>query len=201
MPKRFALALVLCAPFFPATAATIQLGSPVYTAMSNSDDLHVGLEVRISQLLAGAQLGAFDLIFHFDSAALVFRGFDFGTFLGRYPDSTWDIHRVNVFDQNVTEYRVASVSLLTASELQLLQPSSFSLGTIMFASRGPHFETPVSVSGLLSDGSGNPLDVTFQGALVQQIPEPGPRWLLAIGLLAIAGARRVRMQGSQKRLS
>ncbi len=189
MPKHFALALVFCAPFFLATAATIQFDPASYVSPIGMD---VTMEVRISQILAGAQLGAFDLIFQFDSSALRFAGFVFGPFLG----DPAQVEVINTLQPNgAGTIEATALSLLTMGELQLLQSSSFMLATLVLSPIG-HQQSVVNVSGLLSDGTGNPLGVTFQGATVQTIPEPCPGSLLALGLLVIAGARRARMKTS-----
>ena len=83
---------------------------------------------------------------------------------------------------------VAEVSLLTGSNLDLLQSDSFVLATLAFdvVNLGPSDFTQLSVlSGpLLVDAFGSPLSVTsMSGASVRGVSSPGTLMLLAASML------------------
>lgn len=130
-------------------------------------------------------LGAFDVSVGFDVSSISFTGYSLGDYLG-------DVGLAEAIDASAGDMggavNVAEVSLLTGSNLDLLQSDSFVLATLAFdvVNLGPSDFTQLSVlSGpLLVDAFGSPLSVTsMSGASVRGVSSPGTLMLLAASML------------------
>jgi hypothetical protein len=138
----------------------------------------VDVDVIISGLGNPPSVGTFDLDIGFNTAILAPTAVTFGAFLG---DPAL-FEALTAFDFG-TPGRVefAEVSLLSPSELDALQQSSFSLATLSFSAIA-NGTSPFFFAGnqIVDDAFGNKLP----------IPEPATVLLLAAGLIALRTIRR-----------
>jgi hypothetical protein len=189
MVRRILLPLILCLLLFQAQAAPIVSFSPngLFTGFFFSDALEpINVPVFVSGLPAGTTVGAFDLVFQFEPAALTYNSFIFSANLGIPDVETFSI----AMEEASGSVRAINISLLSEPELQAIQSSGLELGTLLFTSMTPS-GTAIGVSGVLSDASGEPLLVGFTGGSVIPIPEPRTTLLLCSCLLAFAVSRRL----------
>lgn len=152
------------------------------------------VDLVISGLGSGGppSVGSFDLDVSFDPAVLFPTGVLFGTFLGApaFAEALIDA----AFLGGAVD--LAEVSLLTSSELDALQPDSFSLATLFFdaislGSSGLEFS-----QALVDDTFGQKLDLTLGSGEVNVVPEPGTFVLAFLGLLLLACHGRSGRKGS-----
>ncbi|MCX2975942.1 hypothetical protein [Candidatus Marimicrobium litorale] len=147
----------------------------------------IALDIVVGGLGSAAPdaLGAFDISVGFDVSSISFTGYSLGNFLG-------DVGLAEAIDASAGDMggavNVAEVSLLAASDLDLLQSDSFVLATLAFdvVNLGPSDFTQLSVlSGpLLVDAFGSPLSVTsLSGASVRGVSSPGTLMLLVASML------------------
>lgn len=151
------------------------------TTLSTIGDV-IEVDVRITGLGEGGapSVGAYDMDVDFDVASLSFSGVDFGTFLGDplalpFPEVLTDFTVAG----DVVDF--AAVSLLSPSELDALQPSTFSLATLSFTGIADSVVTFEFVGEIRVDDA-------FGNKLV--IPEPATLTLLGLGIVGIAYRRR-----------
>ncbi len=173
----------------------------------------VTLDLTVSGLgnLTAPSLGAFDIDIGYDPAKLSFTGYTLGNWLGNVSQSeALDASKGDSTPPGVIN--LAEVSLLTANELDALQPDSFVLATLDFtvtaglaAGQSTVGILPTSV---LADGSagsfssvntGNSVTLTPQApSPAGGVPEPATWALLVIGLGMI---RKISWQAGHPRLS
>jgi hypothetical protein len=138
----------------------------------------VNVDVIVSGLGNPPSIGTFDLNVGFNPVLLAPAAVAFGPFLG---DSTL-FEALTAFDFG-TPGRVefAEVSLLSPSELDALQASTFLLATLSFSAIG-NGTSPFFFAGdqIVDDAFGNKLP----------IPEPATALLLGLGLIALGMIRR-----------
>jgi len=140
-------------------------------------------------------LGGFLVTVTFDDSILAFDSVLYGAFLGdpSNPAETDIVTTVIVGSKSVS---FDEVSLLFDFELDALQPGSFSLATLRF--RG--IRSGTSTVGYdvidLSDAVGSTMvDLTFESASIQVVPEPGTVLLLSSGLVGLMlWQRKVRIK-------
>jgi hypothetical protein len=177
-----------------ASSATVQAISLVF--VPPSQDVVRGSPVSVGLVVAdlGADtVGTFDVVVSFDPAILSLDLADitFGPFLG---DPGLAAVTDVLFVPGVPELiflNVFAVSLLSSAELTALQPSSFPLATLTFATLGVGTSPLGMTLNALGDANGDPLSLSAAprpGAItVQQvvtvIPEPSTWLLLATGLV------------------
>jgi hypothetical protein len=96
-----------------------------------------------------------------------------------------------MFSPGMVEF--AEISLLSPTELDALQTSAFSLGTLSFTALGSGTASFSFSAGVVDDGFGKKLAA---------ISEPPPFLLLATALLALIafGCRDSRMEGNSGRV-
>jgi Cohesin domain len=151
----------------PGTQAGITSGSTVAVTVSASG---LGSDV----------LGAYDVSLGYSASLLAFIGVSFGTALG--DPSLLQAITSTGGGAGVAEF--ADVSLLTAAQLQALQPSTFPLATLSFQAIGNGTATFSLASATAADAAGRPLPVSAP------IPEPCTALLLGIAAgLGVAAAR------------
>jgi hypothetical protein len=137
------------------------------------------VDVVVSGLPPGGppSLGAFDLLIGFDPTSLSPLTVEFGPLLGD-PASFEAITSVTVLPATIA---VAEASLLLPSELDALQPASFTLATLAFELTGAP-PPLVLLDSVFSDAFGDVID--------GEAPEPALALLLAIAGLALWHHRR-----------
>lgn len=150
------------------------------------------VDVVIGGLGAGVtpSLGAFDLEITFDDAILAPAGVAFGGLLG---DGV--VTSVNGPTLTAGGIEAFEVSLLLPSELDALQPPTFTLLTLMFEARSAGTAVLSLGRAILGDGFGDPLTLDAAGAgtitvLPAPVPEPPMVVLLALGVGSIWLLRR-----------
>jgi len=185
--KRLAAILLLMglvqAPLAHSAHIEIQPG----TTSANAGDL-ISLDLVISGLgnYVPDSLGAFDISVGFDATALSFTGYSLGGFLGNIAL----LEAIDASTGNVVSgaANVAEVSLLSALDLDTLQPGAFTLATLNFTviNLAAGAATQLSVlldDAVLADGSGSRLSATASGpASIQSVPVPATLLLLITGL-------------------
>lgn len=150
----------------------------------------VSVDVVISGLgdFAPPSLGAFDLDIAFDPSILSLSSVVFGPFLGdiglfeAIASDTPGVGTVNVFE----------VSLLSDTDLDALQPSSFPLVTLNFDTLNSGTSPLTITAATLGDAFGDPLSYTASEGSVTVTPEPGTWVLMVSGLAGLLGIWRKR---------
>jgi hypothetical protein len=179
------LLLALCCLHTPLAHATL-IGLQPGTVFSGTGD-SIALDLVVSGLGSGGpdSLGAFDISVAFDPAVLAFTGYSLGGFLG-------DVGLAEAIDASAGAaggaVSLAEVSLLTAPELDALQPGAFILATLEFDVINLAASTVTQLSVLsgavLGDAFGSSLAVTGLGsASIVGVPVPGTLYLLTASLL------------------
>ena len=167
-----------------ARAALIEL-QPSTLFAGPGDSLALDIVVGGLSSAGPESLGAFDISVGFDVSSISFTGYSLGNFLG-------NVGLAEAIDASAGDMggavNLAEVSLLAASDLDLLQSDSFVLGTLAFdvVNLGPSDVTQLSVlsGSLLVDAFGSPLNVaSLGGASVRGVPSPGTLMLLVASML------------------
>jgi hypothetical protein len=171
----------------PALAISLELVPSSATVMAG-DSLSVG--VVISGLGGPPSVGAFDLTVSSDPAILSPTGVTFGLFLGNpgLLEALTDFR----FLAGLMEF--AEVSLLLPSDLDDLQPASFTLATLSFTALASGTTMLAFSEITVDDAFGNLL-------LGKKVPEPASLLLTASGLAglgAVAGAWHGRRWQSRR---
>lgn len=193
-PSILLLLALACLRIPPGHAALIEL-EPDSLLAGTGDSIALDLIVSGLGNAGPDSLGAFDISVGFDSSRLALTGYTLGDLLG-------DVGLVEAIDASAGDtggaVNVAEVSLLSAPDLDALQPDSLVVATLQFdvINLGPSIVTQLSVlsGAVLGDAFGSPLNVTGLGtASVQGVPVPGTLFLMSACLL---GWLTVRYRGS-----
>jgi hypothetical protein len=182
--------LTLCIMRSPlAHAALIELQPNPLLAATTGDSIAINLVVSG---LGTDLLGAFDVSVGFDSSALSFTSYSLGNYLG-------NINLLEAIDGGVGDtgstVNVSEVSLLSAFDLDTLQPGSFTLATLNFnvinLPAGTMTQLSVLSGLVLGDALGSPIAVTGLGSTnVGTVPVPGTLFLLAASMLGWLALKR-----------
>jgi hypothetical protein len=179
--KKLRIVMLLVPMLFAVNlnAAVILSMSPSSTTAMPGDV--VVLDLMISGLTSGTadSLGDFDLDIFYDSAALSVASFSLTGLLGDI--GLGEALDFGSFDDTVGTIALALGSLLSVFDLDVLQPSSFSLATISFTvdalADGASTEVGISAVYALGDAFGDPLALmgTSSAVISNGIPvsEPG----------------------------
>jgi hypothetical protein len=173
------------------TMASIVLGLTPSSQSAVSGD-NISLNLTISGLGNGVapSLGDFDIDLGFDTTKLSFSSYTLGASLG-------DLSLSEAADFSLGGIggliNLSEVSLLSASALETLQSSSFTLATLLFhvdsLLTGQSTVVAFDSVNALGDGNGSPLGVEIKrNATISngaRVPEPGVLLLVMLGLLII----------------
>ena len=157
-----------------------------------AQNVHLGNSTSVDILISGLGsevVAAFDFDLTYDDAIITATGVNFGPYLG---DGLPNSFQSFVLSPGMVD--VAEVSLLSDADLDLLQPDSFALATILFDTLavGESDLTLILGTTAPNDIKGRrnqvlQLDV-FDGQItVSQTPEPGTIALFGTGLIGMLG--------------
>lgn len=158
------------------TAVTLELVPAAATVTAGE---MIDVDVLVSGLGAGVapSVGAFDLDVSFDPMIFTLVDVVFGPFLGTPPVealTSFDVAVAGIVD-------LAEVSLLSAAELDALQPASFVLATLSFTAQADG-------SGLFQLAGRQSVEDPFGNNLL--VSAPATIALLAVGLLGLGAVGR-----------
>lgn len=170
----------------PAMATTLSF-TP--TAASVAVGGSVAVDVRISDLAAGADLGAFDFNVLFNSGVLSLTGYTLGAALGDL--SVFEALDASLGNSVSGVFNLAEISLL--SDLAF-QQDSFTLATLYFTAVASGSSALSLGDVVLGDAFGNAVAADLGGAAVSAVPEPQALLLFMSGLALLGAVRRQRKQ-------
>jgi hypothetical protein len=143
---------------------------------------------QVDLIIAGvgpSPVGAYDLRVGFDPAAVTVGFVQNLGFLG-IPG----VDTIETSQASAAELRIAEVSLLSAIELQALQPIAFGLARLSLFGTGSG-PVVLRATGIVSDAAGDPITTTFtDGVFSSAVPEPGTWRLLVAGMALVLSRYR-----------
>ena len=193
MKKALFLALVLgVVVFFSLSALAITIGfEPVSQIVPVGEPVSVDLVISGLGDYSEPSLGSFDLNITYDTAILDFTGYTLGSYLGDI--SLWEAVDDSWGETTPGTINLAEVSLLSVSELDALQPSSFPLATLTFDTLTIGTSSlDISITAL-ADAYGDPLSADVQSGNISPVPEPASFILIGFGLGGIGISRRKKV--------
>jgi hypothetical protein len=191
--KRYVLVLLtMCLIQIPLAHSALIEFQPDSILAGNGDSISFDLVISELGSFSPDSLGAFDISIGFDASVLSFASYDLGGFLG-------DINLFEAVDASSGDIggavNVAEVSLLSAIDLDALQPGEFTLATLNFTvinlAAGAVSQLSVLDGAVLSDADGESLSADTSGtASVRAIPVPGTLFLFAAALFGGLALKR-----------
>ena len=172
--------------------ASVASASIVLSLQPSSQSVAEGSQVTVDLAISGLSdppsLGTFDLNIEFDPTLLSFSNFAFGDpTLGDQLDPTGGKNILSFVNPGVGTTDLFELSLDSASTLNALQASGFTLGVLTFDTIGiGTSELSLSINAL-GDAEGNSLSATLQNGSVSvassTVPEPSPLTLLGCAVV------------------
>lgn len=182
--KSLIAAALAAAVATPAWSANLDF-VPAASSFVQGSSLNV--DVVVSGLAAGEQIGAFDLIVNFDPAVLGLSGYQLGNQLGDAFDSS-DTSAGSI---GAGQFNLGQISFLADLSAQ---PAAFTLATLSFTGLTAGISALSFSNVILGDTWGAEFAADLGSATlnVSAVPEPGtPALLLAgIALLGLMARRR-----------
>lgn len=200
--RRCLFALLAMMSLNAPVAQAVEIGLEPASIFAGTGDT-IALDLVVSGLgdYAPDSLGGFDISIGFDPAIFAFTSYTLGGYLG-------DLSLLEALDIGFGDLggavNIAEVSLLSALELDALQPGAFTLATLNFnvidLAAGEVSQFSVLPDAVLADANGNAL-AAGTGAVARvegvgaPVPVPGTIPLL---LAALLGVFRVRAHRSPR---
>jgi hypothetical protein len=187
--------LVLNSPLAHSALIGLQPGS---TLASTGDSISLDLVISGLGNFGPDSLGAFDISIGFDPSALSFTDYVFGDFLGDFD--LFEALDVSSGALGGT-LNIAEVSLLSAIDLDALQPSGFTLARLNFTvtnlAAGAVTQVSVLSGAVLADANGDSLSATSGGPVIVEgraatVPVPGTAFLLIASFFGWLALKRRR---------
>lgn len=170
----------------PAMATTISFNPSAANVGMGSN---TAVDVRISGLTAGTDLGAFDLNVLFDAAQLALTGYTLGAALG--DTSLFEAFDTSLGSTASGKFNLSEISLL--SDLSA-QQDAFTLATLYFSGIAAGNSALSFGDVVLVDAFGNALQAGLQSGTAATVPEPQSLALFLAGLALAGAVRRQRKQ-------
>jgi len=190
--KALFLAVVLgFVVFFSLSVLAITIGfEPVSQEVVVGDPASVNLVISGLGDYSEPSLGTFDLNVTYNTAILDFTGYTLGLYLGDI--SLWEAVDLSWGETTPGTINLAELSLLSVSELDSLQPDSFTLATLTFNTLAVGTSSlDISITAL-GDAYGGSLSLDVQSGNISPVPEPATFILIGFGLGGIGILRRKR---------
>lgn len=190
--KRLVIALILSLSLFASSLAQAASVSLVPSSGSVGVGQTFSVDVLVSGLASGQDLGGFELDLLFDPALLNVSGYTLGSSLGLYsPD--FMLTEVDDLSSGLTGSGVYSLAAVSLLQDLSVQADSFVLLTLQLLAQDAGASI-LGLSGTLYDGFGLTLTADLGSASVSAsaVPLPGAVWLLLGGLGGCMGLVRRR---------
>lgn len=170
----------------PAMATTLSFTPAVGNLTVGGN---VAIDVRVSGLAAGTDVGAFDFSVLFNASVLNLTGYTLGAALG-------DVSAFEALDASAGSIGNGKFNLAEISLLSDLGPQqdAFTLATLYFTGIAAGSSALSLGDVVLGDAFGNALAADLGGATVSAVPEPQVLLLFISGLALLGAARRQRKQ-------
>jgi hypothetical protein len=185
-------ALLLLMAAGPGQAITIDI-SP------SSSQVMVGHQASVDIIISGLggntppALGAYDIGVAYDQTIL---GLDYVTF-GSGLDVLGLVSLTEAFLVVPGLINLFELSLYSTADLELLQPSSFTLATLVFDTISVGLSSLSLGVNSLSDADGTALNAVVSSAEIAVVPEPGTWMLMLLGIAGIGLlSRRCRLSST-----
>lgn len=186
-----------------AGAATLNL-LPQTLTVTAGDSMHLDLVIDGLSDFAPVSLGAFTVDIAYDPSLFSFQSYSLGLNLG---DPLLDAIDLSSGEYSVGSIGLSEISLLSATELDAIQPASFILASLEFSVDALLSDVTTSITidpfAMLSDAAGNSLALDgMTNALVSltdsKVSEPNLLFLMGLGLVGLGFARKY---GSTRRVN
>lgn len=188
--KRLVIALILSLGLFAASLAQAASVSLVPSSSSVGVGQTFSVDVLVSDLTSGQDLGGFELDLLFDPALLSVSGYTLGSSLGIYSSDIM-LTEVDDLSSGLTGSGVYSLAAVSLLQDLSVQADSFVLLTLQLLAQDAGASV-LGLSGTLYDGFGLTLAADLGSASVSAsaVPLPGAIWLLLGGLGGCMGLVR-----------
>lgn len=181
---------IIPATIFAIATLTMTTQAALVTISPATSEIGVGqiltLDLGISGLADGEDLGGFGLALNYDPAI-----FEFVSFV----PGDWLINDGVIGEPEITAGKVDLAAVSMAFDLSG-QEDAFSIGSVQLKRKSVGI-SEISLSDIsLAGGWGDPLDVTVGPAVTASVPEPAMMSLLTFGLLGMTSLSIFRKKNS-----